>query len=152
METYHIGFEHARTCLYYYGGLAGARFLYGLAIGGLLLVVGGNEYAATRTVSVYGATLTTTLPCLYIEVVDELFAYVGGEVDGDADAVVYPLLDATLHLYLLEPVDIVGGSLVVGAFGYHGVDFLLGVALGGVVALGLHPSHELGMVYDELFE
>ena len=57
-----------------------------------------------------------------------------------------------VHLHLLEPVDVVGGSLVVGALGHHGVDLLLGVALGGVVTLGLHPGHELGVVYDELLE
>ena len=57
-----------------------------------------------------------------------------------------------MHAHLHQPVHIVGSGLVVGRLLHQLVYLLLGVALGGVQPVHLHPLHELRVVYDILLE
>ena len=63
---------------------------------------------------------------------------------------VHPLLDSPLHTYLHQPVHIVGRSLIIWRLSHQFVNFLLGIALGGIQAVHIHPFHELGMI-DNIF-
>ena len=65
---------------------------------------------------------------------------------------VHPLLDASLHLHLHEPVHVVGRGLVVGRARHEVVDFFLRILLRRVEALRLHPGEELVVVNDVFFK
>ncbi len=95
----------------------------------LLLVVvrERNEHAGARAVAVDGAALAAAAPSRHVQFAHHLLANVVGQVDGDANRVVDPLLHSALHLHLLDPVDVVAGGLVVRRLLDDGVELLVGV-------------------------
>ena len=119
LEAYHVALQRLRTHLGHLRVLAGrhgAGRLHVVVLHlGLLLVVlrDGHHHAGSRTVAVDGATLAARTPGLDIQPVHQLLVHVGGQIHGDADAVVHPLLDGTLHLHLHQPVHVVGRSFII---------------------------------------
>ena len=110
------------------------------------------EHACPAAVAVYGAAFASASPCRLVELSDKLFAYVVWQVDGDGYRVVDPLLNSTLHLHFLEPVDVVGCSVEVRRGSHQRIEFVGGVFLVDVVAIDFHPLEELMVVDDIFFE
>ena len=65
---------------------------------------------------------------------------------------VYPFLYGSLHTHLHEPVNIVGGSLVIRRLLNQSVNLLLSIFLCGIDIVHLHPLKELLVIYDILLE
>ena len=59
---------------------------------------------------------------------------------------VHPLLNGSLHLYLHQPVHVVGRGFIVRRLLHQVVDFLLRVAFLRVNVVHAHPLHELRMI------
>ena len=65
---------------------------------------------------------------------------------------IHPLLYASLHLDLGDPVHIVGRSLVVGRLSDQLLQLFVRIVLLGVIAVGLHPGEEVVVVDCVLLE
>ena len=117
LEAHHVAVEHLRANLCHLGTLA--RHLGSVLHVGcsrillLIFLRHGDHHTAAASVAIDGASLASRAPCLDIEAIDELLVNVVGQVDGDTDRVVNPLLYGTLHLHLHQPVNIIGGSLII---------------------------------------
>ena len=145
LETYHFSIKHLGTCLDNRRWLAGRQLF-------LLVALGGEQYARAGAVAVDGAAFAARTPGFHVEAVDKFFVHVVGQVDGNADGVVYPFLDASLHLDLHQPVHVVGCRFIIRRAGYHIVYFFLCIAFGGIQPLCFHPGDEFRMEDDVFFE
>ena len=74
------------------------------------------------------------------------------QVDCDRNAMVYPLLDSTLHTYFHQPINVICRCLMIWRAGYKGVYFLLCVLFTGINTIDTHPLQELTMIDYVLFE
>ena len=126
--------------------------LHGFLLGLFLLFVHLNHHSRARAVAVDGASLAPTAPSLDIESVDKFLVNVVRKIHGDADRVVNPFLDSTLHAHLHQPVNIVGGGFIVWRLLHQSVNLLLGVTLLGVYSVYLHPVEELLVINNVLLE
>ncbi len=63
-----------------------------------------------------------------------------------------PSLHASLHIYFLEPVDVVGCGFVVGRLGDQIIYFFLRIRTFFLDALAFHPCDELRMINDVFLE
>ena len=149
LETNYIGFQNLRTNFY---NLAFQQCQSVELFFLVFLLLGRDKNTRTWAITIYGTSFTSRFPCFYIQTVHQLFVYTIRQVDGYADRVVYPFLDASLHFNLHQPVYIVRCSFVIRRLGYQLVYFFLRVTFVGVVSVYLHPSEELMMEYYVFFE
>ena len=105
LEAHDVGGDRLRT--------ANCLVVIALLLG-VALRLNIEQYAIATAITIYRNALTARLPRCAIYICYKLLANLVGEVYGNRDRVVYPLLDSTLHLHLCHPVDVVGCCLVVG--------------------------------------
>ena len=105
--------EADNVCIQYSGTCFNDRRRFARGKFGLLVTLGRDEHAGTRTVAVNRTALAAGFPCFYIQTVHEVFVYVVRQVDGYADRVVHPFLDTSLHLDFHQPVHVVGGCFII---------------------------------------
>ena len=93
LEANDLCFQFARTGDKHalYRGLESCRLLFLV----FLLRLVSDKDATARTVAIDSTAFAAAFPCFHIQGIDQLFGDIGGEVDGYADGVVYPLLDAS---------------------------------------------------------
>ncbi|MNL33870.1 hypothetical protein D3C87_1558040 [compost metagenome] len=101
LETYHIRIQCFRTCRREDACIRTfIRIIaYLIIIRFFFLIISSNQYTATAAVTVYGNAFTAALPRFHIQFTNQVFCYIVRHVDGYADAMVYPLLDCTLHTH-----------------------------------------------------
>ena len=138
LEAHHLGLE-----------FLGAFWGFALAKAGVLFLafVVADEHAGARAVSVDGAAFAATLPGGLVNLAHHLLGGLFGNIHGDTDAVVHPLLDGALHLHFGHPVDIGTGGVEVGALLY---DLLkVGIIhmhhLVDIIAIDTRPIDKFGM-------
>ena len=106
LETDHLGLQFL--------GTFGCLVLVELVVVAVLVLAFRYEYTVARPVAVDGAALAARFPC---RLIDCAYYFLRGflrDVDGDADGMVYPFLDGSLHFYFVHPVDVGRGGFVVG--------------------------------------
>ena len=82
--------EADNVCIQYSGTCFNDRRRFARGKFGLLVTLGRDEHAGTRTVAVNRTALAAGFPCFYIQTVHEVFVYVVRQVDGYADRVIHP--------------------------------------------------------------
>ena len=154
LEAHHVALQFLRPHLHHFRMFARTH-RFALRLLRLLLFVlvrHGNHHSRAASVAIDGASLAARTPRFHIELVHEVFVDVVRQVHGDAYRVVNPLLYGALHAHLHEPVHIVGRGFVVGRACHKCVNLLLGVPLGCVNAVHLHPREELAVIDDVLLK
>ena len=132
------------------GGLALGKL--GIVLAGLAL---GDEDTVARAFAVDGAALAARLPGGHV---DGAYYFLGsflGDVDGDADRMVHPFLDGTLHLDLVHPVDVGRSGLKVGRLLNQCVKFVVVERIDlfhGVSLVDFQPIDKLGMQHVVFLE
>ena len=131
LETHHIAVENLGS--YFCHLWRATRTCCGLVFLLVLFLVffrHCDHDSAAAAVAVDGATLASGAPCLHIEFVDERLVDIVWQVHSDADGMVDPLLDSSLHLYLHKPVNVIGCGFIIRRTGNESVYLFLRIAFG----------------------
>ena len=71
------------------------------------------HYPRTATIPIDSTTLATALPGFNIKTIHKTFVDIMRQIDCHGDAMIHPFLYSALHLYLHQPVNIIGGSFII---------------------------------------